>query len=189
MDIIRFARGSILAISLGLFCLAVVGCAHPVSRSTRDLVNTELTYSMVMQNPKTYIGSIVLWGGAVEKVLMGAETTLLINQMPLNGQDHPKTEETEGEFIAHTPQPLDLEVYRKGTKVTLAGEIDGVEEKDLGPMEYARPRVRIMEIHPWEERLWGIFPLSRKRGWEVDEGGPLPSPFELPGGERTYPSP
>ncbi len=173
----------------GIFLLLMLlGCAHPISQATRDLVKSDLTFLTVMENPRRYIGSVVLWGGSVEKTLAGTETTLLINQMPLDSRGYPNDETTQGEFIAHTPQSLNLEVYQKGIKVTMAGEIDGVEEENLGPMKYPRPRIRIMEIHPWGERVWGIFPLNR-RGWEVDNTGPFPSPFQVPSGERSFPYP
>lgn len=189
MKRIVFALGRYRGIGAGFFfCLMLLGCAHPFSQKTRDLVDKDLTFSTVMQNPRTYIGSVVLWGGSVEKSLAGAETTLVINQMPLDPRGYPNDESTQGEFIAHTLQSLNLEVYQKGIKVTVAGEIDGVEEENRGALKYTRPKIRIMEIHPWAERVWGIFPLNR-RGWEVDNTGPFPSPFQVPSGIRSFPYP
>ena len=165
------------------------GCVQSFSPIVLDTVEKDRTFSVVIQSPKAFIGSIVLWGGVIEKVLQGPEgTKLVVLQTPLNQRGYPQTDTSEGEFIAHTPRSLDPGIFQSGTKITLAGEIDGVEEKDFGPEEYPRPLVRVIEIHAWTEIIWGIFPISRK-GWEVDELGPGPSPVEIPQGNQTNPYP
>lgn len=124
-------------------------------------------------------------GGVIENAGHGPEgTKLIVIQTPLDAQGYPQTSTSEGEFIAHTPRSLDLQVFQSGTKVTIAGEVDGVDEKELGPMEYPRPLVRVIEIHAWTERLLGIFPLTK--GWRIDQSGPFPSPFEEPPEKRNY---
>jgi outer membrane lipoprotein len=136
----------------------------------------------VVENPKGYLGSIVIWGGVVSKVSRGAEgTSLLVMQAPLDSKGHPQTRIALGEFIARTSESLDPRVYRKGLTITLAGEIDGVEEKELGPMEYPRPVLRIIQIHPWEKK-----PLPLSHGnWEGGLNFPS-SPFEEPFANPGY---
>jgi starvation-inducible outer membrane lipoprotein len=76
----------------------------------------------------------------------------------LDAQEHPLTDVTYGAFVAHTPQSLDPLLFRKGMVITLAGMIDGVDEKELGPEEVPRPLVRVIQIHSWNERRerpWG----------------------------------
>lgn len=165
------------------------GCVQSFSPIVSNTVDKDRTFSVVIQNPKAYIGSIVLWGGVIDKVLHGSEETKLIMiQAPLNSKGYPQTSDTEGEFVAHTPRSLDPAIFQRGTKITLAGEIDGVEEKEFGPEEYPRPLVRVIEIHAWTERIWGVFPVTRK-GWEIDELGPGPSPVEVPQADQTNPYP
>jgi len=177
------SRSSIFLFT-GLF-----GCVQSFSPIVMDTVEKDRTFSVVIQSPQAFIGSIVLWGGVIEKVLPGPEgTKLIVIQTPLNKRGYPQTNTSEGEFIAHTPRSLDPEIFQSGTKITLAGEIDGVEEKEFGPEEYPLPLVRVIEIHAWTEIKWGIFPISRK-GWEVDELGPGPSPVEIPQGDQTNPYP
>ncbi len=158
----------------GIWCLAAGAWAHPISFLVRAEANPSLSFSKVVENPKAFLGSIVIWGGVISKASQDPEgTKLLVIQNPLDAHGRPKTQETEGEFIAWTSEPLDPRVYRKGLTITLAGEIDGVEEKNLGPMEYPRPVLRIIQVHPWEKK-----PLPPGReNWKG--GFNLPSsPFE-----------
>ena len=165
--------------ALILFFAALSGCVYPFSPNVLDTVEKHLTFEVVIENPKAYIGSVVLWGGVIRMVMIGPEgTQLIVTQIPLDSKGYPEAGATQGDFIAHTSRQLDLKIFHKDTKVAVAGEIDGVNEGQQGPMGYPRPVVRVIEIHARTERLWGIFPLSK--GWEVDELGPWPSPFSRP---------
>ena len=162
-----------------LFSAVLSGCVHSFSPIVLDTVEKHLTYEVVIQNPKAHIGSVVLWGGVIRTVMIGPEgTQIIVTQTPLDSKGYPGAGATEGDFIAHTSRQLDLKIFQRDTKVTVAGEIDGVNEGEQGPMEYPRPVVRAIEIHAWTGRLWGIFPLTK--GWQVDELGPSPSPFSRP---------
>lgn len=162
--------------ALGIWCLAAGACAYPISSLVRAEADPNLTFSKVVENPKGYLGAIVIWGGVISKSSQGPEgTRILLIQTPLDSHGRPQTRETQGEFIGATSQSLDPRVYRRGRKITLAGEISGVEEKQVGPMEYPRPVLRIIEIHPWKEEL---FPLTHGN-WEGGLYAPA-SPFEEP---------
>ena len=54
--------------------------------------------------------------------------------------------------MRRTPESLHPLIFRKGMAITLAGMLDGVEEKELGPEKVPRPMVRVIEIHAWTER-------------------------------------
>jgi outer membrane lipoprotein len=167
--------------ALLLFFALLSGCVRSFSPIVLDTVEKHLTYEVVIQNPKAHIGSVVLWGGVIQTIMIGPEgTQLIVTQTPLNTKGYPETGATKGNFIVHTPRQLDLEIFQRGTKVTVAGEIDGVNEGEQGPMEYPRPLLRMIEIHAWEGKAWGTFPISR--GWEVDQYGSSPSPFATPPG-------
>ena len=159
---------------LWIFLLAgLSGCVHPISKDVMATVDKDRTFSAVTQHPKAYIGSTILWGGVIEKILHeSGETKLIVSQAPLNSKGYPQTDDTYGEFVAHTPWSLDPEIFRSEMKITLAGEIDEVEEKELGPEEYPRPLVRVIEIHAWTERTWGLVSFLRARGWEFNQYGP-----------------
>jgi outer membrane lipoprotein len=162
--------------ALGIWCLAVGACAHPISFPVRAEADPNLTLSKVVENPKAYQGSIVIWGGVISKASRDPQgTKLLLIQTPLDSSGRPQTQETRGEFIARTSESLDPLVYRRGLAITLAGEIEGLEEKNLGFMEYPRPVLRIIELHPWEKKH---LPLSHGN-WEGGFNFPS-SPFEEP---------
>jgi outer membrane lipoprotein len=168
--------------ALGIWCLAAGACAHPISSQVRAEADSTLTLSKVIENPRIYLGSIVIWGGVVSNAWQGPEgTRLLVIQTPLDSHGDPQTRVTQGEFIAWTSESLDPRVYRRGLTITLAGEIDGMEEKELGPMVYPRPVLRIIQLHPWDEKR---LPLTHGK-WEGGFNFPS-SPFEesFPGREE-----
>jgi outer membrane lipoprotein len=168
--------------ALGIWCLAAGACAHPISFLVRAEADPTLTLSKVVENPKTYLGSIVIWGGIISAVSRGPEgTRLLVIETPLDSRGFPQTRVAEGEFIARTPESMDPRVYRRGLAITLAGEIEGVGEKNLGFMEYPRPVLRIIEVHPWGESR---FPLTYGN-WEGEFDLPS-SPFEEPFADPGY---
>ena len=169
--------------ALGIWCLAAGACAHPISSLVRAEADPTVTLSKVVENPKTFLGSIVIWGGIVSAVSREPEgTRLLVIQTPLDSRGYPQTRVAEGEFIARIPESLDPQVYRRGLVITLAGEIEGVEEKDLGFMEYPRPVLRIVQVHPWEGKH---FPLA-EGNWKGElyfPSSPSEDPFLEPGNE------
>jgi len=160
-----------------LIVSALAGCAYPISKDLREAASMDLTLSMVVQNPKPYLGSIVIWGGIMFEVMnrpKGTEVTII--QIPLDSGGYPNTRITQGRFIAKTDKSLDPEIYKKGKKITLAGEITGIKEKELGPMKIPYPVVEILELHLWENKKGKTFPLTK--GWEWEFYDPHLSPFE-----------
>lgn len=156
-----------------------------------EAVDPNLTSSRVIEDPDFYVGNKVLWGGVIRENIAEPEgTRVVVTQAPLDPRGYPQIETTLGEFVAHTPLYLDPRRYQAGRKITIVGEIEKVEEKQLGPMEYPRPVLRALDIYLWDEKLWGVFPITR--GWKVDQQGPVPSPFVDPyetgsSMKRSYP--
>ena len=168
--------------ALGAWVMAAGACAHPISSLVRAEANPTLTLPKVVENPKGYLGSIVIWGGVISNAWQGPEgTRLLVIQAPLDSHGRPQTQETQGEFIAWTSESLDPRVYRRGLTITLAGEIDGVEEKKPDPTDYPRPVLRIIQLHPWEKKH---LPLSHGN-WGGGFSFPS-SPFEEPFADPGY---
>ena len=139
---------------LWIFLLAVTsGCAQPISRDVMATVDRQLTFSAVIDNPKAYIGQVVLWGGVVERYVPGpGQTRLIVEQYPVDAKGRPQMDATYGEFVVFTPDRLDPLSFRKEMVITVAGMIEGVEETEDGPQKILRPVVRVIEIHSWAER-------------------------------------
>ena len=92
----RFKVNSILLV---LFLLFLSGCAHVISRDLRDTADLSLTLSQVKQNPETYKGKTVVWGGEIIQTENQRDGTTLIEvfQRPLNPKGEPKeTAASEG---------------------------------------------------------------------------------------------
>jgi outer membrane lipoprotein len=137
----------------GLFLFLISGCAYPISKELRHEASKELTFQMVLQNPTAYVGSIVIWGGKIIETRNTAEgSEVVVLEIPLDYQEMPESEKySQGRFIAKSSTLLDPEVYRKGKKITVAGEIVGRETKPLGKTEYTYPVITIKQIHLWRK--------------------------------------
>ena len=126
---------------------------QPISKDVMATVDPGRSFSAVIDNPKAYIGSVVLWGGVVEKYIPGTgQTKLLVEQYPVDAKGNPQMADTYGEFVVHTPDGLDPFLFRRGMVITVAGMLDGVEEAEDGPQKILRPTVRVIEIHSWAEK-------------------------------------
>ena len=135
------------------FCMGLWGCMQPISKNVMATVDPGRSFSVVIDNPKAYIGSVVLWGGVIERYIPGAaEARVLVEQYPVDAKGNPQMDESYGEFVIHTPDGLDRHIFREGMVITVAGMLDGVEEAEDGPQKVLRPTVRVIEIHAWTEK-------------------------------------
>lgn len=174
---------------LGLILTVISGCAYPISKNLRAAANPDLTLPMVVQNAKPYLGSIAIWGGIIFEVMNPPEgTEITIIQTPLGSDGYANLRIPQGQFIAKTDKHLNPEIYRKGKKITLAGVITGVREKELRFMKIPYPEIKIMQLHLWEDKDGEVFPLTLTKEWELEVYVSPSSPSEgklddLPGTE------
>jgi outer membrane lipoprotein len=142
---------------LGMCVLFFISsCASPIAKRYRQEASPNVTYPMVFHDPNTYKGSIVIWGGMIIKnVPLKEGSELFILETPLGARQRPKGIDLgRGRFIAISQTFLDPVIYRKGRKVTLAGEVEGGREMvgRKSKHSYIYPVVIIKEIHLWEKR-------------------------------------
>lgn len=158
-----------LLLSLSLFVIS--GCAHTISPEMRQRARKDLTFPQVLQSPTAYVGFTVIWGGLIIETLNRSDgTAITVLETPLDYQEMPRDEESSrGRFIARISGYLDPEVYRKGRKITLAGDIIGKESKPLGEIQYTYPVVQVRELHLWRERIVEYYPYPYYWYWY---GGP-----------------
>ena len=153
-----------------------IGCAHVISKDLRAHTDPSLTFSQVHQNPEAYKGKLVIWGGEIiEAVNQKDGTTLFeIFQRPIDRWGEPKLEyPSEGRFLIFTEKYLDPYIFRRGKKITVAGEIQGEKIKPVGEMDYRYPLLFSKQIYLWEEYRyptyyypypyydpwWGYYPI------------------------------
>jgi len=140
---------------LGLALLAAVwvsGCAYqPISEALRKEARKNLSFPVVLENPEAYRGSIVIWGGQIiQTIPQDQKSEILVLETPLGGDEKPLDDtHSQGRFIVQSDQFLDPEVYRKGRKITVAGEITGAETKAINNVPYRYPMIQAREIYIW----------------------------------------
>jgi outer membrane lipoprotein len=144
-----------------LSLILLSGCAHVISKDLRTKSDLFLTLSQVRQNPETFKGKWVVWGGEIIETVNQKEGTTQIEvfQRPLGWRGEPKeTTVSEGRFLILADQYLDPYVFRRGKKITVAGEMIGEKIKPLGEMDYRYPIVSSKQIYPWPEYDYQPYP-------------------------------
>jgi len=144
-----------------LFLLA--GCAHVISKDIRVKVDPSLTFEKVIQNPIAYKGKTVVWGGEIVETLnqKNETTEIEVFQIPLDSNDAPKVSNgSEGRFLILVNKYLDPYLYRKGRRITVAGEILWEKILPLGEMDYRYPVISSKQIYLWEEYYYPPYPYS-----------------------------
>jgi len=167
----------------GLLLAGLGGCTYPIAREYRLEARKDLTVLKVQDNPDEYKGLIVVWGGIILGTANDPNSTeLTILRTPLDAVGYPAGRaDAEARFLARTGQFLDPEIYHRGRRVTLAGEIAGVEKHPLGKTEYVYPVLTIKQIYLWRPQPapepYSVYP------WYYDDWyGPGWSPYD-----RMYP--
>jgi outer membrane lipoprotein len=137
-----------------LLFILLSGCAHVISKDLRNQVDPNLTFQQVFQNPTAYKGKMVVWGGEIIETANQKDGTTLIEvfQRSLGWSEEPKeTIASQGRFLTVADRYLDPYIFRKGRRVTVAGEILGEEIKPLGKMDYRYPLLSGKQIYLWDE--------------------------------------
>lgn len=135
--------------------LASACATSPIAKEYRQEAKAEnLTFPMVYGNPDAYVGDIVLWGGVIiETTALKEGTRIIVLETALGDEERPRgTKYSQGRFIAMSPNFLDPALYKKGRKITVAGEVSGKKEMTLGETTYTYPVVTVKQIHLWEKR-------------------------------------
>jgi outer membrane lipoprotein len=141
-----------------LLALAMVGCSLPISGDLRREANRNLNFTQVADDPAAYVGNTVIWGGIIQKVRSTSDgTEIQIVQSPLKLDESPDLEATGGEFIAISGEVLDLNILKRGEKITVGGDIVGERIEDTKAVKFRYPVLLIKEFY-----LWG----RGKKWWE-----------------------
>ena len=150
-----------LYLTLFFFLILASGCAHVISEDLRAKVDQSLTFKDVQKNPNTYKGKIVIWGGEIIQTLPQKDGTTLIEvlEWPISWREEPKrTVSFHGKFLVLSNEPLDLSLYERGDKITVAGEIQGSTQGDkiesVSDSTYRYLLLLSEEIHLWKGRSY-----------------------------------
>lgn len=145
-------RNRVLCVLLISGFVLLAGCAHVISKNVRAEVDPTLSFKQVLQDPNTFNGKTVLWGGEIVETTNQKDGSTLIEilERRLGRQGEPdETSPSQGRFLVFSQEYMDPYVYRKGKKITVAGQILGEKIRPLGEMDYRYPLVSIKQIHLW----------------------------------------
>lgn len=144
------------------------GCAHVISKDLRAKSDLSLTLAQVRLNPEVFKEKWVVWGGEIIDTVNQKDGTTQIEvfQRPLGWGEEPKvTAYSEGRFLVLADEYLDPYVFRKGGRMTVAGEMIGADIRPLGEMKYRYPIVSSKQIYLWPEYYYQPYPYYYYDPW------------------------
>ena len=138
----------------GIF-LWLVGCTfgpEVIPDTLQSQVDSQLTFEQILEDPTTVQGKLVVLGGEVLHAKRLREATQLeILQLPLDSSQRPSQAKTDskGRFLAFEHAFLDPATFPPGTRVTVVGELTGVQSAQLDDMSYQYPTMLVKHVHVW----------------------------------------
>ena len=146
----------------------LANCAHVISRDLRERADPSLAFREVFQNPEFFRDKWVVWGGEIIQTMNQKDGTTLVEvfQRPLGWRGEPSESlSSEGRFLVTFEKYLDPYVFRRGRKITVAGEVKGERVKPLGEMDYRYPAVLAREVYLWDEYYYDPYPYPYYPWW------------------------
>lgn len=138
---------AILAIAL----LGCTACTLPISQPSLDLVDRDLTFAALRQDPDRYVGRYLLLGGMIATVRntsTGSELEVVQFATDRNGRIT-ATDNSGGRFIVQLATFSEPAVYQ-GRLVTLVGKVKGQVQARLDEIDYLYPLLTAQELHLWK---------------------------------------
>lgn len=150
----KMTKAQISNYILGSFLLLLAaGCAAPISDTFRREATPGVTFSMVNENPNTFRGNTVIWGGSIIKTVTTRKgSKIYVLQAPLDSNEEPQSTDTsKGRFIATTEHMLDPLVYAEGRMITVAGKVAGKKTvtRKKSSLSYTYPVVQSGQLYLW----------------------------------------
>jgi len=135
--------------------LVLLSCVHPVlNKSYLIEGDRNMSFAALRGNPGQYTGKLFILGGVIVRTRL-FETGSQIEAMhvPVDGSGYfVESGRSEGRFLAVLTgegSMLDPAVFRRGRRVTVAGEFIGTRNGRIDEMEYTYPEFRIKQIYLW----------------------------------------
>jgi outer membrane lipoprotein len=151
---------------LGLL-LAVLGagCATAFPDEVMRTVNTRITADELRALPEAHKGARVIVGGEILVTQPRQdETEVELLTRRLRGDDSPeRSDRSPGRVLLRARDFLDPAVYAPGRRITVIGEVTGVEERRIGDVAYRYPVVAVERIRLWPKDVvvapyYGAYP-------------------------------
>ncbi len=148
-----FFRGSGSFFIFGVLLIVILPGCLPISKQLRAEADKTLTFQKVFQDPEAYKGRIVIWGGEIVETINQKDdaTLIVVLQRPLDWTEEPTFKLSGGRFIILVEGYVDPYVFRRGRRITAAGEIQGKKVMRLGELEYPSPLLLSKQLYLWGE--------------------------------------
>ena len=116
-------------------------------------VDRSLTFERLKESATAYIGKVVILGGEVLKAKrLPAGTSIEILQLPLDGSEPvADVQQSQGRFLALQKEFLDPATLVERPRVTIVGEVTGVQTQRLDDVEYTYPVLAVKDLKIWPD--------------------------------------
>lgn len=143
-----------ILIVVGCCLMFMAGCAgvQVVPADLEDRVNRDLAFPQLLKNPLKHKGQILVIGGQILSAKrLKNSTQIEVLQLPLNRDMKPveSLQRSKGRFLAFQEEFLDPATLPSGTRVTVVGEVSGVETHPLDETTYDFPILEIKKLTVW----------------------------------------
>jgi outer membrane lipoprotein len=150
--------------------LALAACAPILDRKYMDEGSREVSFAALREHPDQYEGKLFIMGGVIVRTRFTDEGSLIeAMHVPVDRYgEFESAGRSEGRYLAVMPKEermLDPVIYRKGRRITLAGEFIGTRSGRIEEMEYAYPVFRIRQIVLWPHQKQYDRPLFWYDPW------------------------
>ena len=132
-----------------LILLLVVGCAHPVSKDTREGLDLDIKFGLLANNPKLFLGKRVLFGGVIvvtRNIKHGTELEIVQKNIEPYGNLE-AGDYSGGRFLFFSKGYLEPEIYASGRKLIGVGKVTGQKLGKVGDYPYNFPVIEVEELH------------------------------------------
>lgn len=138
--------------------LALGACATYVPEPIKTAPAGNPSLAEVRTNPERFVGSRVRWGGTIVEVQNRADETLVqIVARELTDDGKPKAgDRSSGRFIARADGFLDPAIYADGRRLTVTGEVTGLQVKEVGEYDYRFPVIDVEASYLWPREIEAV---------------------------------
>lgn len=152
--------------------LLVTSCVAPVvSKNYLQEGERKVSFAQLRESTEQYKGRLFVLGGVIIRTrLIEAGSQIEAMHVPVDGSGYfEERGRSEGRYLAVLPKEgtiLDPAVYRRGRRVTLAGEFIDIRRGKIDEMEYAYPLFQIKQVYLWpRERGYAYPPAFYYDAW------------------------
>lgn len=160
---------------IAVLVVVLASCAPVLRKDYMEAGIRDVPLSEVKHNPESYRGKLFVLGGIIVNAKLTKEGSLVeAIHVQVDSLGY-LTGGADGRYLALYPKEsgtLDPQIFRKGRRITVAGEFVGTRQGKIDDAEYEYPLFYIKDIYLWEDRMyyypsypyyypyWGDYPYS-----------------------------